>query len=370
MPTTPSASQSKKQEDIDFEVKSIIGNLNDEWSLELPIPEEVASPEKRGSHKEQRCFNMIYFLVCKNEAYPPVREFVVEAERLYIGWVSKPKAERGVVPESTRHKKKPVTAEERVKLLHVLYTLLSEKADKVKSQHAASPLRWRQTPFESKNSRTPNVDDSPLPFPKMKPDSKRQRDDQSIEPTSPKKKVKTPDKEKAEALATKSANAMLPPPRGRPIVQEPKNWRSANTSFESNATSAVFSNASQSFSRSRSRLPDTQETVPDLEDLNVHTQEDPSSATVQKENHTSSEFGVGSSFEAALAQTSDPVGLMQGSEVDSEHVDDELSQDLLESGIARDSCGVTEEDNLQERLEGVFRKLHFPFIFPKVYSAS
>lgn len=384
MPTTPSSTQSKKPADIDFEVEAIIGNLNREWTLGLPLPHEVekaGSPEKRGKHKEQSCFNMIHFLVCKSQVYPTIREFRVDADILYIGWKNKPKAERGVVPDPTRNKAKPVSSGERTKLLHVLYTLLHDKAEVVKTQETASPRTWRQRSIDGTNPPTPRPDDRPVPFPNLKNDPKRAREENEPADDSKKsKRVKTP--EKAEALATKSSNSMLPPPRGRPPVQDPKGWRSANTSFDSNATSEVFSNASQSFSRSRSRLPDTQETVPDLEELNFQLQpgtsiagvavthesvpdfegleEDPSGATAQKESHTSSEFGVGSSFEAALAQTSDPVGLLQGSEINSTHVDDELSQDVSEFTIDPAINGpngtISNEDILKERLDEIFRK--------------
>ncbi|TVY87856.1 putative RNA-dependent RNA polymerase [Lachnellula willkommii] len=345
------SSPPKNIKDVECEIELIIGNLNHEWELNLPMPKEVKSPDKRGDSKEQKCFNMIFFLAFRKQVIPPVREFIDEADNLYTRWVIKPKAERGVVPEKTRHRPKPVTPTERSKLLHMLFTLLREKSEAIKSQHAASPLRWR-TSFQGENSEAPKLDDSPVPFPKLRQDPKRARDG-PIE-TSPSKKVKTP--EKTEVLAAKNANTMLPPPRGRAVAPEPKGRRSANTSFESNATSSVFSQSM------RSMQPDTQETVPDLEETFDRTQEadkeEPGST--HDGNHTSSEFNVGSSFEAALAQTSDPNGFLQGSEFTEGDVEDELSQDVMDIAIGHfhEPRGtISNEDILKERLEDIFPPL-------------
>lgn len=351
----PSSPQ-KNIKDVEHEIRGIIESLNDEWDLHLPMPEEVKSPEKRGNSKEQKCFNMIIFLAFRKQLTPSTRQFRAKADEFYDRWVFKPKAERGVVPEKTRHRRKPVTQTERGELLHLLYTLLREKSEAIKSQHMASPLRWRNT-FQGENGEAPKLDDSPVPFPKLRqdpnPNPKRARDEDEPIETGPSKKVKTPEKTE---VTSKNANTMLPPPRGRAVAPEPNGRRSANTSFESNAASSVFSQSM------RSMQPDTQETVPDLEETFYQAkgagEEEPGSA-VTRENHTSSEFNVGSSFEAALAQTSDPNGVLQGSEFIEGKVDDELSQDVMD--IAIDSFHglrgtISNEDILKDRLEDVFRE--------------
>ncbi|TVY83675.1 RNA-dependent RNA polymerase [Lachnellula suecica] len=346
MPNTPSTRLWKNQEDIDQEIERIIKNLNDEWKLNLPLPKDViGSPEKRGTHKEQKCYNAISFLACKREVMGPVKEFVVEADILYSKWVHKPRAERGVIPEANRRNPKPVTADERAKLLYVLHKILTEKSDAVKLQQAMSPRSWRQY---SLGENPPTLDDSPLKFPSLKHDSKRPREDAVAENISKSKKVKTPEKS-PEALSSKSANTMLPPTRGRSEVKDLTAWRSANTSFESNANSSIFSNSQ---SMRASMLPNTQETVPDPEEGGEGKEDLPAEA-----NHTSSEFNPGSSFEAALATTSDPNGLMLGSELGASTVDDELSQDIGEIAIEPDvdlQGTMSKEDMLKERLEQIF----------------
>jgi hypothetical protein len=350
IPKTPSSR--KRKEEVDRQVGNIIKGLNDEWGINIPLPKEVGSPEKRGMQKEQLCHNMIVFLCWKDPTvFETLTAFNHKAIVMHTKWIHKPRAERGVVPETGRLKRRPMTSMEQVKMLNELFDFLFTKSESIKSQQAASPRSWRQNSFEGENAQTRDIDDSPLPFPRLKSDSKRPRDEPAAEAGSL-KKVKTP--EKTEVLATKNTNAMLPPTRGRPVVQDPKAWRSANTSFESNATSSIFSQSM------RSLPPNTQETVPDLEEPNFQTQEDPGSATTREENYTSSEFNVGSSFEAALAETSDPNGLIQGSEVGPTYVEEELSQDIMDIAIEHDQLEtLSNEDVLKDCLEDVFRKF-FP----------
>lgn len=345
----------KNNEDVVLQIEMIINNLNDKWDLNIPLPKDVESPDKRDKNVEQKCYNMIRFLAFREQVFSPIREFLDDADREYTKWVIKLKAEGGVLPIRTRTRSHPITATERAKLLRMLDVILGEKTEEVRSQHAASPLHWRQKSFLAESTGSPKLNDSPVPFKMPTKDPKRARDEQSTEagPSKPKlKKVKTP--EKPKALSTKSTNAIPPPTRGRSAVQGTKGWRSANTSFESNSTSSVFSNTQ---SMQTSMLPNTQETVPDLEELNFQTQEEPGSATTREENHTSSDFGIGSSFERELAQTSDPKGFDEKS--DAPPVDDELSQDLLKFAIASNPDVMSPEDILQERLGDVFGAYHF-----------
>lgn len=351
MPADPTAKPRKSQDDINHEIGRVIRNLNDEWDLGLPLPEEVASPSKRGTRKEILCFNMINFLTCEDDPYPTLKDFNTDANKLWSGWVHKPNADRDLLPARTRLGPKTLNGNERAKLLHVLYTLLKEKSDPVRDARKS----FRQPTFESRNSKGPKIDDSPLPFPKLQADHKRSREEPVAFDPIKTKKAKPPDKGK-EVLSQKAANAMAPPPRGRPVHPGPKISRSANTSFESN-TSSIFSNSN--FSRSMSMLPNTQETIPDVEEAK-DASPDPSRIPQQEEQNTSSDFGVGSSFEAALAAASDPNALIQGSDVALEHVEEKLSQGLLDFGIDRVSQGITPVDVLQDRLAEVFRKYSPP----------
>ena len=78
---------------------------------------------------EQEIVFKIKVLCFRKAINPLIHRFDAEAQVLYSGWISKPKAERGVVPERTRQTSRTVTSKERVELLKCLLSILTEEYD-------------------------------------------------------------------------------------------------------------------------------------------------------------------------------------------------------------------------------------------------
>jgi hypothetical protein len=83
-------------------------------------PKTNYSAEKRERSLSYQCIEKIRFLHFKKAFDPALLRFREQATILYSGWVRKPKAERGVVPEATRNKPRQVTERERVQRLRLL----------------------------------------------------------------------------------------------------------------------------------------------------------------------------------------------------------------------------------------------------------
>jgi hypothetical protein len=102
-----------------------------------------------------QCIEKIRFLHFKKAFDPALLRFREQATILYSGWVRKPKAERGVVPETTRNKPRPVTERERVQRLRLLLGVLKEDLSKWMTENTPSPARFLSSQ---------EVDGSPLPL--------------------------------------------------------------------------------------------------------------------------------------------------------------------------------------------------------------
>jgi hypothetical protein len=299
-----------------------------EWDLGLE-PKSDWSPRKGRDTLQDECLFGIKFLYHKERLNPALERFRHDAMILYKGWVHKPRADRGVVPESTRGKPKPVTDKERAQLLKCLAGILKEDREGWMEENGISPSKAPTTPSR--------FDDNPIPFPlspKTDSDSKRPRGEEELPPNF--KKLRKPD-------LSKPFDSMPPPERSRSF-RPTQASRSANTSFASNASS-VFSHGGPSF-------PNTQETAPD--DLpSFHTQ----AFTTPQADKKSSDY-ASSSFEARVADVPEgevilvdhqEEGPISQSDTDI-HISDELSQDLLTFGGIYDS----DEQELMTQLESVF----------------
>jgi hypothetical protein len=331
-----------------------IQNLSHAWDLRLPVPTPGDSPSKRralGPSLEQKCVARIKYLYYDGGVRPSIQRFHAEADILYQGWVHKPKAERGVVPEATRHGRKPVTDLERAQLLACLEQILDEDFQKA----PRSPASRRSAAIGSLRAAT--LDDSAIPSPLPKPNArlKRTSDERFDDLETSSKKMKQPEAvPKINTLRQASANAMPPPARGRHKLQDsrPSRSASASTSFASNASS-IFSASYHG----NSMFTNTQETVPDDEDESeIQTQPNtrPSSPIPVAENFQSSEYEGGSSFEQRVKESMDANGLILGVEIANSHVDEVLSQDLKEVAIVPSGLDSATAI-LQDRLEDVFR---------------
>jgi len=298
-PQTPT--KKEKEPDL-FNTK--LEMLSHEWDLGIQ-PKKDYSPEKRGRSLSDKCIEKIRFLHYKKVFDPALIRFREEATILYSGWVHKPRAERGVVPEATRNKPRPVTEKERVQLLRLLLKILDEDQAKYISSHSPS----KHSPSSARIPGSQKLDDSPAPFSlgprKSNSDPKRPRDEEAFSNVPVTfKKPRKPDVQpsattsKAQATATSSkaqpfaAGSMLPP----------ETHPSANTSFASDVSS-IFSRR-QSYTSSWQ--PGTQETAPDIpeveeEQLVPHSQAVKDSfINPQPDKASSTDYGT-SSFEERIA---------------------------------------------------------------------
>lgn len=350
VPLTPR--KAKEIEEINLKIKMTVEKLSYRWGLCLDPPKDCDSPRKRSEEPrtiEQEIVFKVKALCFRKAIDPLVKRFEDEAEVLYSGWVHKPKAERGVVPERTRHSRVAVTEKERAYLLSCLRNILTEQYNATmtpKKQHLAAGDANASVGNPSRR----RLDDRPIPFPVSKIDSKRSRgqinnDDITF------KKPRLPQQAGASISRTDSLPGLS--------MQVPEGGtRSATTSFASDASS-IFSNAQ--FNNSNRSLPEvsTQETIPsqpmlDNKDIGVDMQyRDPPDTSFGSETQ-SSEYEGGSSFDAALLEAdADHVDVSQSDPA----IDDELSQDRLEQVvIADDEVNELGEEELKERLRGIFRK--------------
>ncbi|CZR63638.1 related to RNA-dependent RNA polymerase (involved in quelling) [Phialocephala subalpina] len=367
------ASRERKIKNTKDTIKSIVQSLCYRWAFDLKIPEQESPSSRENSTLEQQCVIMIIGIGWKDKPalIDVAEQFENEAYAKWRGWVNKPKAERGTVPEKTRHRPCPVSDEERGQLLDCLHQRLSA---------AWEPIKKQKTPkrFIPENT---NINDSPIHFsltpnkegpsghisyPKMKgsfasssAESKRARDD-TLQDATPVKKPRSDD-----ILRPKSTNSTnnMPPPdlsfgRGRPIPREEKGGlpKSANTSFASTANvSSVFSQGLNSFPTS------TQETVPD-DEPRLPRQSLSSAFTTRQPDHiqSSSEF-ASSSFERRMAECQEEVlNLSPGNAIPSEDIPEaeELSQDLNGYTIDDDDALLSPaEKQLKVSLDNVFPPL-------------
>jgi hypothetical protein len=361
-PQTPSKKDHLQQDLFDTKIDL----LSKEWDLGIQ-PKTDYSPEKTGSSLGGQCIQRIKFLHHKKAFDPALQRFRTEATILYSGWVQKPKADRGVVPEATRNKPRPVTETERVQLLKLLLRILKEDIAKYMKEHPfASPLSGRLHGSQ-------NIDDRPVPISlgsSPGSDSKRHRDEEPFSDPVKLKKPRKPDSapvptaSKSEASGSTSApsRALRPPAAGSML---PPDTKSANTSFASDGSS-VFS---RRLSYNSSWQPGTQETVPE-EDLVPHTKAVKDSfMNPQPDKASSTDYGT-SSFEERMADVNEnALGIRSSPEplLADEGEGEGLSQDLLgmavddgallvDSGKEFQDSLLPTEKEFQDRLRDVFCK--------------
>jgi hypothetical protein len=287
----PSTPRKKDQPDL-FDTK--LDMLSREWDLGI-TPKDNYSPDKTGRSLSGQCVQRIRFLHHKKAFDPALIRFREQATVLYNGWVHKPKAERGVVPEATRNKPRPVSERERVKLLQLLLSILKEDMEKWIAQNSPSAARFISSQ---------DVDDSPLKAPvfgaRQNSDPKRARAEEAFSsiPVTFKKprKPEAPQSLSNNAPQPFAASSKAAPPLfATGSMAPPPDTRSANTSFTSDVPS-IFS-CRRSYNSSWQ--PGTQETVPE-DELVPHTQAVRESfINPQPDKASSTDYGT-SSFEERL----------------------------------------------------------------------
>ena len=311
--------------------------LNTNWGLGIPLTSEW-SPNKSERTLEDGCVRSLNFCLHKKIIGEALKSFQDQADEMYKGWVRNPRGERGVVPEKTRHRPHPVTEVERLELLSCLKITLDEHK-----------FKWQGSEFSplSVKSASTSFNDKSVPFslsPQPGTETKRSRDSSFPDLTRNSKKAKMLKVQQARSFD------MPPPDRGRSYYQDPQSSKSANTSFAASEASIIFSRPSFG----ASTVPSTQDTVPD-DDL-PKTQEDRPAFTTIREDKTKSSDYASSSFERAVANIPEEDVIEFSCPPQSDAVDAELSQDLVEFGLCESEMYDAAEDQLITRLKGVFRE--------------
>ncbi|KAJ8068979.1 hypothetical protein OCU04_002659 [Sclerotinia nivalis] len=267
------------------EIKGIYDSLNGRWGLGL-LQRGLESPASRQTRR-------------KSLEEQLVDEIMFKIRYLYhknlVGWVYKPKADRGVVPEKTRQRPHPTTPDERMELLKCLAAILNTEYESISLKANASVRSIRNT----------QPDDSPVAFPlksAQKLDGKR--------PLEPFPDINTSTK-KTKVPETKSSGreSLSKPPPLHWNVSRPQNTKTdlskmvplkgdATTKVDTSFTTDVSGVFSQGYS---STLVNTQSTAPDPDPELVmkKLRTDPLTLDEQGPKTQSSDFG--SSFDTTEA---------------------------------------------------------------------
>lgn len=354
IPKTPS----KPKNPRDVELDNKIAVLCSTWPLGLR-PKEDHSPSKNKDDNHDRCLFLIKWCFHQEVLDDVVKTFERRAEALYRGWVNKPRADRGVVPQITKFVSKPISDKEVELLLTCLIEIMKEHRDKYQPPTTPRPRKLED--------RFPGTDPIAFPLnPLVGTDSKRPRDESFADVVSTKKVRAMADKSRRMAPPPKEQHPV--PPTASPLTTNTNpppflrhnsslNALSANTSFASN-TSSVFSKPSFEVPT----MPNTQDTEFDEELPLQKTQENgPAFTTLQEDKYKSSDYGTSSSFERNILNTSfdGDIGLSKGF---GSHVSEELSHDLRGIGIEEPLCSQKDEVfepqeiDFLAKLEAVFRE--------------
>ncbi|KAM0172439.1 hypothetical protein ACHAPC_010765 [Botrytis cinerea] len=350
---------SRSTEEIDL----ILEGRNSKWDLRLPV-NTFESPKERNLRyrsREEECVKKIVaqikFLYFQNPEglFDALETFDRQAHTLYGGWVLKVKADRGVLPDRTRHRPRPIASDERRKLQEELLKVLGLKYEVTASRSRQGGSSRAYTPIRS-IGKTPKPDDSPLAFPlnsARKMDGKHLLDPFPSIDTSI-KKAKVPEV-KSSGYEGPSRVPMSQWSLSKPQFTEThqqttvplkgdgnSNW---NTSFTTNA-STIFS---QEYS---STLVNTQATEPEPEPI-MKLRIEPYSSDDQESNTQSSDFG--SSFDAVeaerLCQVTESFGVNMSSQAGPQY---DVAGDMVddtEEEIANDMFNQAMDVPIQKETE-------------------
>lgn len=368
VPLTP---RKRRDEDVNLKINAVISNLCMQWDLQLELPQPGESPSNR-LHQTlaQKCVFTIKGLTFKNAIDSVLEDFNSQANILYSRWVHKPKGDRGTVPEKTRHKPHPVSDKERVELQTLFHDIASREFNQIMVQERGTPLSKRRIPQPDddnivieNSALSPGlpIDDTPipskLPSSSRKTSLKRAAEVAHDEPKTFKRPPKPCSNLEPDVISRVSFSTAAASERSRKPSHDSSTIRSVNTSFTSYAPSIFDTsfNRSRAFSDLSTR---TQTTEPD--DLDDGYNLDRSTKLTAIENHDSSEFDGGSSFDNELIKVADSFNSMnyppQSPSVSTD-ADEDVYEDAIETISVNDKVKVTlKEDKLRESLKGIFRK--------------
>ncbi|TGO86866.1 hypothetical protein BPOR_0271g00100 [Botrytis porri] len=309
VPRTPSLADRFKGSSSTDGINHILEGRNFKWDLGLPV-NTIESPKQRQlkcKSEEEECVNKIVarikFLYYQDNdgLLDALETFDVQAHKLYGGWVLKVNADRGILPDKTRHRPRPITFGERRKLqeeflrvLNLKYGITASRSRQARSSKADTPNR--------SIGKTPKPDYSPLAFSlssTRKIEGKHRLEPfPSINPSI--KKAKGPETKPSgyEGLSN------LPLSRwnvSKPQFAESYQYKTVPLKDDgnSNGDTSFTTNASTIFSQGCSTLVNTQATEPEPDPV-MKLRIEPHSLDDQGPKAQSSDFG--SSFDAIEAE--------------------------------------------------------------------
>lgn len=369
--TALSSPSKRSAADINLQIELLVKNLNREWGFGLELPNPQASPDRKPS-LERACYANIKFLCYRSAIESPYRQFETEANTLYSGWVSKPKAERCVVPERTRQNYRPISAIERTQLLELFIFLTASVKRNMLAEEIKARTPGRRSISTAPIEDRPVLNDEPisinLPVTKPLLRSKRRSNEHenqvqhikfSKRPKSSEGQAKgSKEQEKDRDPYVKTAlpkptrceietfsrvpseSSISPVERKRQISQTNKSSKSANTSFASSRPSSIFDQSAQN----DNSHPFTQDTEPEIEN-----------SVYVDETDTQSSEEYGSSFDSsALDLELEQFVQADIAETNVESLETRTVTLENEGELLQNDPSSLQERRLRNRLEGVF----------------
>lgn len=341
--TVPLTPRKQREEDVNLKIRTVVSSFCHEWDLQLVLPRPEDSPSTRllNPTPAQKCVFRIKALTFKNAIDGVLDEFNARANIMYSGWVHKPKAERGTVPEKTRHRIHPVSDKERLILQNLFCNIADEIMSPIHKQNLSASLSRRHTPHSDSQARS-LVDDSPIPNTFLS-NSRSPSLKRAAEPTRDESKAfKRPPN---PPISSEQTNLPYPP------FLAAAGDRTGNHSFAPNTVRSVapsfMSDVPTVFDQSRHRGSfSTQVTEPnDYLDLS------PSKAAIVTQHNNSSQYEGGSSFDAELVLVAESFN--SKADVSEGLYPTIVDHELEENGEAQEDL---RKAKLREYLEGTFRK--------------
>ena len=374
--TAPLTPKKSKEDNKNLKIRAIVSSLSQEWDLRLELPPPGDSPSNRQNQTVgQKCVFKITALTFKDSIDTVLEDFYSQANILYSQWVHKPKGERGTVPEKTRHKPHPVSDTERVQLQNLLHGIAEREFKEVMTQERGTPLSKRRVlrshdkdiVAERSGSRLP-LDDTPIPSKIIsstrKPSLKRTAQATDDEVKIFKRPLKPDSRPELDRVSRTSFSTIATSERTRMVSHDANTIMSVSTSFSSYAPSVFDTTLDRSHGPS-DVFSATQATEPDDETSDVQTSKLRVGQAMKLsiiDNHHSSEYEGGSSFDAHAAEVAKVADSFKSvnNELESSSVrteaDDDIFEDALDGLLDDDEAKIrTREQSLRESLKGVFR---------------
>ena len=320
-PHTPSKTEEKNRE-----ITYYISKLSHEWDLDLRIPQKTDSPKTIApqlSDTEREVINEVRYLTFKGLIETVFHEFEVIGQDLYNGWVEKPNAQRGKLPECTIRRPRRVTPYERQQLMDCFVTISRERSERLKHEERA---RFTKSPTR-RSVAMAVVDDRPIPF----------------KSPAPALRSAAPEKRMGDLVTDGSLFKKPKIPEAHLLTSITRPVRSASTSFTSFTTSSQCSSVfDQVYNKS---FQSSQETLPGvyIPKLDFETNGD---NPLLSSNYSSTLDPM---------DVADLVGVDEYVDFDDQVLSQNM-QDVALTSPGRAKIATLPEAKLRTRLDGIFRE--------------